>query len=342
MWLFVNAFIISAVICFGHAEVKLMLNKNVTVAFGGNELIIQIDKREEMGSFVIVCFSLTPDFGDCNQYPQGYTSAAIGAFEDRHVWKLDRRLGKITSSGFHASICGDIVFERDGTINVLVVEMLYGISVSLLNAEIPIATTTSVRRKEDTNNKATISIIIAVVILILLVVIASAALLYYCWYKKKSSTSVPVSTVHQTSDGFCEPEEPLRPIATKASALPPVKRPALVPSTTTSTTRVSEEKPRLDIAAKPAPATSVLPAGCVLPTPAQLPTPGATARQKLEKSKVSKKSRRHDSITSKTTQSNKPMEPSSPSLEHGDDSVQNTSKPVSGSTRSISRVQRFG
>uniref|UniRef100_A0A7E4VV54 Uncharacterized protein n=1 Tax=Panagrellus redivivus TaxID=6233 RepID=A0A7E4VV54_PANRE len=155
-----------------------------------------------MGSFVIICFSSTSDFGGCNQCPQGYTPAAIGAFEDRHVWKLDRRLGKITSSGFHASICGDIVFEHDGTINVLVVEMLYGISVSLLNAEILIATTTSAQRKEDTNNKATISIIIAVVILILLMIIASAALLYYCWCKKRSPTSVTVSTVHKTSDGF--------------------------------------------------------------------------------------------------------------------------------------------
>uniref|UniRef100_A0A7E5A0K1 Secreted protein n=1 Tax=Panagrellus redivivus TaxID=6233 RepID=A0A7E5A0K1_PANRE len=300
------AFIIGAVVCFGHAEVKLKLYVNVTVAFEGDELLIQIDNPDRIGDNILLCFGSTPNSDECYFCPLGYAGALIMYDEVRQVWKLSRSTGKITRSQYYAQIMGDIVFEHDGTIKVLVVRMPYGGSVSLPNAEIPVATTTLASRKEVTNSNATVSIIIAVVILILIVFIISAALVYYCWYKKRG-TSVPVPNVHQTPDEVLETEESLRPMATETRVPSPLKRPVSVPSATTPTRKVSDEKQQVANVAKPVPIVPVASPSCVsiITANTQPSTLDAISRQKSGIPKASRKFRQYDSTTSQTTQSDK-------------------------------------
>uniref|UniRef100_A0A7E4W5V1 Mid2 domain-containing protein n=1 Tax=Panagrellus redivivus TaxID=6233 RepID=A0A7E4W5V1_PANRE len=306
-----NILVFTSLICFGHAEVVLKQGKIQTVAFEGNELIIQLENPQRQNGAFKMCFGSTPNvrYELC---PPGYGGAWINLLEGTRTYKLNRQ-GKL---GRDLTIGGGIVFNADGTINVLVVGMPYGAIVKLLNAEIPVATTTSAPTEKDTSNKATTGIIVTVIILILSIFIIGGTVLYFCWYRKRSNrqTQTTGSQVYLTVDEVRKPDKTLPKMAVKPYVQPPLKRQALMPSTTTSTTRASEDKPQLVTSTKPEPNASVaLNTNCVslIHASAQMSTPDAVSMQKSGKAKASKKSRRHVSTISKTMRSDKPVEPSS-------------------------------
>uniref|UniRef100_A0A7E4VM82 Uncharacterized protein n=1 Tax=Panagrellus redivivus TaxID=6233 RepID=A0A7E4VM82_PANRE len=296
-----NVLVFAVLVCFGRAEVELKQGSNQTVAFEGNELIIQVDNPQMQDGALKLCFGSTPDvnFELC---PQGYGGIMIS--------RLERT-----------------VFNADGTVNLLVAAMPSGASVKLLNAEILVATTTALGPKQkQTNGKAMIKIVGVIVTLILLVVIIGGVLLYFCWYKKRNHRTVIVPTEHER---YVDNVNPKESFIAKASVPHPRIRPVSATTTTpkltsTSTTKVSKEKQQVTVAANPA---------LIAPVAS---TPSTVMRQKSTKTKASKKSRRHLSTTSKTMQSDKATEPSSLSPGYGDDrsSKRRSNGPFSGSTYS--------
>uniref|UniRef100_A0A7E4W380 Mid2 domain-containing protein n=1 Tax=Panagrellus redivivus TaxID=6233 RepID=A0A7E4W380_PANRE len=334
-----NVLVFAALVCFGRAEIVLKQGKNQTVAFEGNELIIQLENPQmQRGSFKM-CFGSTPDvaYEIC---PQGFGGVWINTLDKTKTYKLNRQ-GQLLRNGVDLTISDKVIFNVDGTINVLVVGMPNGGSVKLPNAEVPVATTTALAsEKKQTNGKAMIKIVGVIGILILLVVIIGAVLLYLCWYRKRNHRPMRVPTVYQARDENAEPNESLVAKASVTSQIRPVSTTTTTPKlTSTSTTRASEDKPQLVVSSKPAPIACVAsPAGCVslVPASTQTSTPGTVLRQKSTKTKVSKKSRRHLSTTSKTMQSDKATEPSSLSPEYNDDrsSKRRSNDPFSGSTYS--------
>uniref|UniRef100_A0A7E4V9Y0 Uncharacterized protein n=1 Tax=Panagrellus redivivus TaxID=6233 RepID=A0A7E4V9Y0_PANRE len=172
--------VFSAVICFGHAEVELQQGKNQTVGFKGDELSILIENRGQKG-IVQLCFQSTPD--SVNTFcPAGYAEVLIHMTPNQNdeTFRLDRR-GQIYSSQHKPTIGGSVVFQSDGTIDVLVAGMPSGVSVRLLNAVIPVTTTTvsAFEKKESSDNTAMIGIICGVAALILVLIVIGCVLAYF-------------------------------------------------------------------------------------------------------------------------------------------------------------------
>uniref|UniRef100_A0A7E4VMP4 LAM_G_DOMAIN domain-containing protein n=1 Tax=Panagrellus redivivus TaxID=6233 RepID=A0A7E4VMP4_PANRE len=238
-----------------------------------------------------LCFGSRPDVA--NEYcPQGFGDVVVNILERTETYKLNRH-GKLVGMGGVYRIGGDVVFNPDGSINVLVVEVPNGMTVSLPNAHVPVTTTTaSMPEKKATDSNATLKIIFCGVLLILILVIISAFLLYCCWYKKRNQQP---AQVHQTHDKTREADKSPPQTAAKSIVHSLPKRltsaPGTAPNrTSTSTTRASDEKPRVVVAPKPSSTTPVVsPFNPVSLTSTQMSTPGVTT---MPNSNASKKPRR--------------------------------------------------
>uniref|UniRef100_A0A7E4VME6 Secreted protein n=1 Tax=Panagrellus redivivus TaxID=6233 RepID=A0A7E4VME6_PANRE len=249
---------LAAVVYFAHAEVKLKLYQNQTVAFEGNELIIKVDNPEIRDGPLILCFGSRPD-AEYDFCPKGYGGISVNIDESTETYKLTHQ-GKFAGMDGNPVSQG-VVFGKDGTLNVLVVSMPSGVTVSLPNAKIPIATTTAAApvKKEPTSN-ATLTIVVGAIFIILLILIISVVLLYFCWYKKRSD----------------QPDVAKTPVfsAPKRSASVPKTAPKI---TSTSTTRASVEKPQAPVASKPSSTIPVIsPFDSVSLSSAPVSAPGPT------------------------------------------------------------------
>uniref|UniRef100_A0A7E4ZXB6 Uncharacterized protein n=1 Tax=Panagrellus redivivus TaxID=6233 RepID=A0A7E4ZXB6_PANRE len=284
--------IVVAIVCFGRGEVKLKLNKNEIVAFEGDELIIKVDNPQSNKGRLELCFGSRPDATE-KYCPRGYGGASVTITEITETYKLNRQ-GKFLKMRVNMGIDEEVVFNPDGSINVLVVAMPNEMTVSLPNAAISIVTTTaSVLRKKETSSNAALRIVFLCVPLILLLLIIGAVLLYCCWYKKRGHRP---NQMLQTPNGIRQADESLPQTVVEIYPVP--KRPASKPKrTSNSTTKASDEKPQAAVASAP------------------MSTPGETTKRKVN---ASKKSRRQKPTTPMNVE--KSAEPSSMSQEHGNDS----------------------
>uniref|UniRef100_A0A7E4ZX55 Uncharacterized protein n=1 Tax=Panagrellus redivivus TaxID=6233 RepID=A0A7E4ZX55_PANRE len=318
-----NILILVVVVCFGRAEVQLIQGINSTVNFEGDELIIKVDNPQVRDLPLILCFGSIPNtvYLSC---PNGYAGISVNVHERTETFKLDRH-GKLSGTIENYQIRKEVVFNPDGSVNVLVPQTPSGITVSLPNANLPVGTTTaSTPGKKAATTNATLRIVFVVVLVILLLIVIGAVLLYCCWYKKRNQSN----QVRRTRDKTREADESLPQTVVKSDVQPPPKRPASVPKTapkrtSTSTTKASDEKQIVVIAPKPTPATSVrspFDSASIL----SAPTTTIGARQK---SNPSKKSRRRTFTT--PTHGERSTEPSRISQDHGDSSVTNSHSEMS-------------
>uniref|UniRef100_A0A7E4V8U7 Uncharacterized protein n=1 Tax=Panagrellus redivivus TaxID=6233 RepID=A0A7E4V8U7_PANRE len=313
--------LLAAVLCSGRAEVQLNEGKNSTVIFEGNELIIKVDNPQSNIGRLELCFGSRPDVA--NEFcPQGFGYVVVNILERTETYKLNRH-GKLAGMGGVYRIGGGVVFNPDGSISVLVIEVPNGMTVSLPNAHLPVTTTTtSTPEKKAANSNATLIMIFGVVLLILILVIISAFLLYCCWYKKRNHRP---AQLHQTHDKTREADKLPPPTAAKSTVHSLPKRLASAPGTapnrtSTSTTKASDEKPRVVVAPKPSSTTPVVsPFDPVSLPSAQMSTPGGTTRLN---SNASKKSRRRALTTSRHVE--RSVECSSIFQDYGNDSASNS------------------
>uniref|UniRef100_A0A7E4W4J3 Galectin n=1 Tax=Panagrellus redivivus TaxID=6233 RepID=A0A7E4W4J3_PANRE len=135
-----NFLVFAAVVCFAHGEVKQKLCKNATVSFEGDELIIKVDNPQDEA--FVQCFGSTPDVTYHSRL-QGYGRIVVNSFGRTVTFKLNRH-AKLTGRAGPLQISKNhVVFESDGTINVLVVAMPNEVTVSLPNAKHPAARRTA-------------------------------------------------------------------------------------------------------------------------------------------------------------------------------------------------------
>uniref|UniRef100_A0A7E4VD00 Mid2 domain-containing protein n=1 Tax=Panagrellus redivivus TaxID=6233 RepID=A0A7E4VD00_PANRE len=261
----------AAVICFGQAEVKLTQGMNTTVAFEGEELSIRVDNPQKTIGELFLCLKSTSDtkLGNC---PEGYAVAHLYPSQAVHTFQLNRQ-GLVFEMGTKQSIGGKIVFDSNGQLNLILGTITNAMTVTLLNAVIPVITTTTTTtetaQKKEFDKMAMIGIICGVGGLLLFLIVG-CMLLYFCWYKKRThqpiATTVADKERRRAHDDTREIKEPLIPmLVVETPALPLAKRP-LKPSattttttrkTTTSTTPASEDKLQV-IASKPTPRTPIV------------------------------------------------------------------------------------
>uniref|UniRef100_A0A7E4UY04 Uncharacterized protein n=1 Tax=Panagrellus redivivus TaxID=6233 RepID=A0A7E4UY04_PANRE len=303
--------VFAAVICFGQAEVKLKQGKNATVAFEGDELSIRVENPKVDNEPLILCFGSSSDF-KFKFCPQGYAGIVMNVNEREATYKLNRH-GKLLKLRVDISIGGTVVFEVDGTVNVLVESMPSRMKVSLPDAFIPVKTTTALITvtRESTTNKAMIGIICGGVSLFLLFIIVGCILLYFLWYKKRThqlvAVTMPEEERQRARHEVPELQEPLQPRI--LVEIPPPLKPSATTTTTTrrtstSTTPASDEKPQAVVPPKATLRTSVVQPSEVVSVTSpstQMEESVVTPMRKSCKSKASKKSRRRRSKTPKKT-----------------------------------------
>uniref|UniRef100_A0A7E4V727 Uncharacterized protein n=1 Tax=Panagrellus redivivus TaxID=6233 RepID=A0A7E4V727_PANRE len=263
--------------------------------------MFKVDNPQVQDEPIVFCFGSRPD-AEYDFCPKGYGGLIVTIREKTEAFKLNRQ-GEFLKKGVDMGISKGVVFNSDGTVNILVIKVPSGVTVSLPNAKIPIAPTTAAAPdKKEPTSSATLTIVVGAIVIILLILIISVVLLYFCWYKKRS---------HQ-------------PDVVKTPVFPAPKRSASVPKTapkktSTSMTIASVEKPQPPVASKPSSTIPMVsPFDSVSLSSAPVSTPGPTVRQKSSKSK---KSRRQALTISKATHVVKSAETSSISQECGNTSV---------------------
>uniref|UniRef100_A0A7E4UQT8 Galectin n=1 Tax=Panagrellus redivivus TaxID=6233 RepID=A0A7E4UQT8_PANRE len=147
---------------FGYSHLKM--GTSVTVTFEGDELEIRLDNPHRQKGEFELCFRSTSD-AVSKFCPEGYTSYLAIVREREIVYKLNR-YGKLEWLENWAKL--KIVFEADGSLNVMLANLPSTMLVYLPNAELPVVTltmtTTAPTKVKD--NKAVISIIGIVVLLL--------------------------------------------------------------------------------------------------------------------------------------------------------------------------------
>uniref|UniRef100_A0A7E4W323 Uncharacterized protein n=1 Tax=Panagrellus redivivus TaxID=6233 RepID=A0A7E4W323_PANRE len=343
----VEFLVFAAVICFGRAEIKLTQGMNTTVAFDGEELSIRLDNPQKQDGALKLCFKSTAN-AKSDFCPEGYVQVYVYAVETVYDFRINRQGQFFTKVG-PQMLSGNVVFEDDGLFNIVVVAIPKTMTVTLVNAFIPVVTTTTATettQKKESDKTAMIGIICGVSGLLLLLFIVGCVLLYFCWYKKRTHQPVPTAVaeagkLNQTRDDTREIEEPQMPrIVVEIPATHRVKRPLKPSATTTTTTRktspsttpASEEKPQAVVAPEQAPRTpAAQPSDVVslISDATQMDESVVTPEKKTQKSKKaskkSKKSRRRRSKTPKKTPVKKQDSPSLP--------VDRTPSPTMPSTR---------
>uniref|UniRef100_A0A7E4VT92 Mid2 domain-containing protein n=1 Tax=Panagrellus redivivus TaxID=6233 RepID=A0A7E4VT92_PANRE len=171
-------------------------------------------------------------------------------FAEREVTYALNRQGQLSDAlGWNPEI-GNVVFESDGSINILVADISSMMTVILLNADIPVVTTTTLAPNKENRKWATIGIVGVGILLIVIVIIGIIAW-YYCFCKRQKCETNQTEGLNRTYEVDTRPPQK---VIVKTPMASQQKHPKLPTSTTltkgssSATTKVSGENPQTSVA----------------------------------------------------------------------------------------------
>uniref|UniRef100_A0A7E4VBJ1 CUB domain-containing protein n=1 Tax=Panagrellus redivivus TaxID=6233 RepID=A0A7E4VBJ1_PANRE len=203
-------------------EVKLTKGSNETVSFTGEELTIEVDNTLGANAELIICFGSSPDASH-PPCPLGYARFSLGIGGNRKVRFIINRQGQFV--GGYYSTLGNVKFNDDGTLNIMVLQLPDAKTVvTLPNADIfvPEKQVDAIVKKKR-SNAGTVGIIAIIIVLIVIGVIVG--ILVWCCI---TCTSKPKQTPEfNRQDDSPHPQQFRRQTQStyrKSSSIKPAKR----------------------------------------------------------------------------------------------------------------------
>uniref|UniRef100_A0A7E4ZV25 Uncharacterized protein n=1 Tax=Panagrellus redivivus TaxID=6233 RepID=A0A7E4ZV25_PANRE len=231
-------------------EVKLTKGRNETITFEGNELTIDVDNSLGANAELTLCFGSSPDESR-QPCPLGYARFSQGIGGNHKVRFIINRQGRFVGDKSWLVMLGNVKFNGDGTLNIMVVQLPDArTTVTLPNAEIFVPEKQlHVIVQKRRSNVGTVGIL--AIIIVLIVVGAIVGIFVWCCITR---TSKPKQTPELNHQDDSPPSQQFRhpKILTprKPSSKHSIKRASNTTTTTVHTT-VSPKRVR-----HPSPATN--------------------------------------------------------------------------------------